>query len=109
MLEHRPSPFLTEPVFLTDAWRLGSFSGLWGRQCPKQQICQSFTNVLAVAVLVAVAIAMQHQHAVLRHTAAREEPQALLYRLRKCRGECHVEPKLDRARNLVDILPARSG
>src|SRR5262245_5754199 len=72
------------------------------------QVHETFARVLAVARLGAMAVGVDHEHALAREPAAGEAFEPRAYVVGKARRAAHVEAKLDRARKLVDVLPARA-
>src|SRR5262249_22952470 len=73
------------------------------------QVHETFARVLAIARLGAMAVGVDHEHALAREPAAGEAFEPRAHVVGKARRAAHVEAKLNRARKLVDVLPARAG
>src|SRR5262249_32940148 len=73
------------------------------------QVHETFARVLAVARLGAMAVGVDHEHALAREPAAGEAFEPRAHVVGKARRAAHVEAQLNRARQLVDVLPARAG
>src|SRR5690606_37919127 len=65
-------------------------------------------RILAVAFLGAETLGIDHQHAIGGHAAVATRQQAFAHRLGQRGRVGDVEAQLDRGRDLVDVLPARS-
>src|SRR5262249_34389362 len=75
----------------------------------RDQLDEALARVLPVALLGAVALRGDDEHAVERHPPAGEAGQPQPHVLAQIRRAAHVEAKLHRARELVDVLAARTG
>src|SRR6056297_45035 len=73
------------------------------------QFCQAVAHDVAVAGLAAVLVAVQDERALLGPAAAREPFEPGLDRAGQVGGALGLEAQLDRARHLVDVLPAGAG
>ena len=72
------------------------------------QIGETLARVLAVARLGAMTLGVDHQHAVARQPPAGEALEPGAHIVGKALRAAHVEAQLDRARELVDVLSART-
>src|SRR5262249_2365310 len=72
------------------------------------QVHETFARVLAVARLGAMAVGVDHEHALAGEPAAGEAFEPRAHVVGKARRAAHVEAQLNRARELVDVLPARA-
>src|SRR5262249_43899223 len=75
----------------------------------RDQLDEALARVLPVAFLGAVALRGDHEHARLGEAAAGDAREPRPHVLAQARRAAHVEAKLDRARELVDVLSARAG
>src|SRR3954470_12220778 len=76
-------------------------------RCAPDQIDETVARVLAVALLGAMALCADDQHAVAGEAAAGEALEPGAHVIGKVGRAAHIETKLDGARDLVDVLPAR--
>src|SRR5215831_5085064 len=102
----RAALFRFEPALAGAGGRLGRPA--WNRRHggAADQINETLARVLAVAFLGAMALGVDHDHAVAREASAGEPLEPRAHVVGKVRRAAHVEAKLHRARELVDVLPA---
>src|SRR5690606_11572982 len=91
---------------LRGAGGAGRDAPLWHRQAGGNERRQALARILAVALLGAEALRVDHQHAVVGQPPVAPRQQARTQRLWQRRRAGDVEPQLDGAGNLVDVLPA---
>src|SRR6266849_176887 len=97
-----------EPALARAGGRLGGPAGEGRHGRPSDQFDQAVERVLAVALLGAVALRGDHQHALARQSPAGQPFKPSAHIVGQALRAAHVEAKLHRARELVDILPTRS-
>ena len=83
-------------------------TSLWPRLRLHEQIREPRARVFAIAGLAREALGENDDHAILCGARPRELDQPDRDVVRQAGLAARVEPKLDRARHLVDVLPART-
>src|SRR5215831_4904596 len=105
----RAALFRFEPALAGAGGRLGRPA--WNRRHggAADQFDETLARVLAVAFLGAMALGVDYDRALAGEPPAGEPLEPRAHVLGKARRAAHVEAKLHRARELVDVLPAGTG
>ena len=76
---------------------------------PADEVDEAFEGILAIARLRPVTLRGDDEHAFAGHARSGELLKTRPHLGRQRRRSAHVEAKLNRGRELVDVLPARTG
>lgn len=106
-LDLRALALAFEPALLRTVGGLGGAPRARHRRHAVDDCLQARDGIGAVHLLAAVLLGLEHQHALLRDAAVAQREQPFLQVLWQ-RARADVVAQMDRARDLVDVLPARA-